>query len=420
MTKETIATNRLGLILLALFFVEGIIGKSSFGGIRLSPNMHIILTAAVIGVLFAAHFFTAKSGSEVATPVLKQARLAVAFLIVGGGFSAMLRVHFLVNFSFWIIWSSNFVAVWWSLPFLLRNFNSKQILEFLLKINSFFMFLMVLLFPVLPYLQGRLGGIFDDPTAMGRFSSLTCILCFVHFFSIKKTERMLVFLFFASFGFLILTRTRASILAFFLAATFIVFFSFWSKYRWAQVRAQYALFLVFMFLVFLWPSGAFEEDVIGPVLTHFRLNADMGEAYASARGMNWEQSLRDMADYGFFGQGFLVKFGITDLMIGNKAPGYDWTNANDPLNMVLTLAKQAGWFTATAFVCLLLILFDGIRRAVDTTAQLSILGIMMAGLVFGLIDGNWLITFGEPNDRLCMIVLAMMVSRRKSVKSIDT
>ena len=415
MNRPTLSSSRIGPLLLALFLTEGIIGKTSFAGVRMPANLHVVLTAGLALLFFLAHFFTSKSKSDISisNPILQRARVAVVFLIIGGGFSCVFRVHLFVNLSFWIIWASNFVAIWWSLPFLVKARKADELLEYLLKINAFFMFLMVPLLPVLPYVQGRLGGIFDEPTAMGRFSCLTSILCVVHFFSIKSTGRKIVFLFLASVTFLILSRTRASILAFSLALTFIAFFSLWSKDRWARNRAHYWLFFLIVFLLFLWPSGVFEDDVLTPILAHFRIKRDLGEAYSSARGMNWEQAFRDMGSYGLFGQGFLVKFGVSDFMVGNAPPRYNWLNANDPLNMVLTLAKQAGWFTATAFICLLLILLDGIRRITDPTARLSVMGFMIAGLVLGLIDGNWLITFGEPNDRISMVVLALMVSHHK-------
>lgn len=412
MKRSLFPKERLGPLAVTLFLAGGIAGKTNFMGIHVPSNAHIGLTALSISIIFMAHFFSSKTESEISTPILQRARIAVIFLIVGGGFSCMLRVHFILNLFFWIIWANNFVAIWWSLPFLVKTLKSDQILELILKINGFFIFLMTLLHPILPYYQGRLGGIFAEATTTGRLSSLTCTLCFAHFFSIRPTGRRVAALFVASLTILMLSRTRASILAFAIASTFIGFFSLWSHRRWVRNRAQYCLFFVVMFLLFLWPSGAFEDDVRGPVLEYFRIGEDLGESYASARGMNWEQAIRDMEKYGFFGMGFLVKFGVTDFMVGTKPPKYDWLNSNDPLNMVLTLAKQAGWFTATAFICLLLILLDAARRLVDPVARLSILGVMISGLVFGLIDGNWLITFGEPNDRLSMIVLALMASRK--------
>ena len=132
----------------------------------------------------------------------------------------------------------------------------------------------------------------------------------------------------------------------------------------------------------------------------------------ATRSMNWEQSWAELPSYGIFGWGFLSKFGTARSIVtvfGLEFPRYEWTTATDPLNMLVLATKQTGFVGGLLLAALLVCLVAAVGR-LHGTARAVAGGWLAAGLVFGLLDGNWLVSFGDPVDRLSLVALSAMLS----------
>ena len=127
--------------------------------------------------------------------------------------------------------------------------------------------------------------------------------------------------------------------------------------------------------------------------------------------MNWQGGIARLGDVGFFGLGFLSKFDPAHVhkVMGITVPGYDWTTDRDPLNSVLGTCQQTGWVGGALFVCFLALL---VWRSLGAAPRLRPLlaGLCGAGLVWGLFDGNWLTSFGDPVDRISLAIFALLLS----------
>ena len=115
-----------------------------------------------------------------------------------------------------------------------------------------------------------------------------------------------------------------------------------------------------------------------------------------------------LGDAGLLGLGFSEKFGgMPATKWGVDYPTYDWTEIVDPHNMLLTTAMQLGIPAMVVLAALVVAIGIAVVR-LDVGPRGLALGVLSAGLVFGLLDGNWFITF-SPTDRISMMILALML-----------
>ncbi len=97
------------------------------------------------------------------------------------------------------------------------------------------------------------------------------------------------------------------------------------------------------------------------------------------------------------------------MVMGIMVPGYDWTSDRDPLNSVLGTCQQTGWIGGALFVCFLALLVWRSLGA-DPRVRPLLASLCGAGLIWGLFDGNWLTSFGDPVDRISLAVFALLLS----------
>jgi hypothetical protein len=208
-----------------------------------------------------------------------------------------------------------------------------------------------------------------------------------------------------------MTRTRASIAAGILGSGFVIWSASFGRRGGGCLSQQRALTILFILplvlTIVLMSSWFSEEDAV----QFFRLEGGIEGVYRS-RAMNWEHSWAEFPSYGVFGKGYLAKFGNshkTVNIMGLSFPKYQWTSGADPLNMLLLASKQIGIVGGLLLAAMLVCLAGAVRR-LHGMARTIAGGWLAAGLVFGLLDGNWLVSFGDPVDRLSMVAFAAMLS----------
>ena len=157
---------------------------------------------------------------------------------------------------------------------------------------------------------------------------------------------------------------------------------------------------------FLFLSRSIEQDKL---ISYLRLDGGINEQYSTARAMNWEKGYQNFWSYGLFGKGLLSKFGNNDYtfrVMGIEFPTYDWTTDADPLNSFFSMSQQIGIPGGIIFMIFLAVIFFK-SFGLPSPAKYAVFSLLIPGLVFGLIDGNWLTSFGDPVDRFCMMAIAL-------------
>jgi hypothetical protein len=365
----------------------------------------MVLTASFLG---AAGLYWVLLRHRVRPPGLKEVR-AVSLLLMGWGFASCLAQDKVIeNMAFWMMWSASLFAGWWVVPCLLRGLDLDQRVRLLLAalVACIFLALPGMLVP-----SERLTGMFGTATTAGRLLALAVILGVARWLSGRKLPFWLPYATLLAGGLLMMTRTRASIAAGMLGSGFIVWNAAFGRDRTGQLKPQRAIALMCLLVVglaFVLLSGVFSQEELA---RHFRFEGGIEGVYA-ARSMNWEQSWAELPSYGVFGWGFLSKFGKSRSIVrvfGLEFPRYEWTTGTDPLNMLFLVTKQTGVPGGLLLAALLVCLVAAVAR-LRGTARAASGGWLVAGLVFGLLDGNWLVSFGDPVDRLSLVALAGLLS----------
>jgi O-antigen ligase len=160
-------------------------------------------------------------------------------------------------------------------------------------------------------------------------------------------------------------------------------------------------------ITFVVSSGWFTD---AGVVAYLRVDGGISQMYES-RAMNWEAGYRSLSSYGLFGFGFISKFAEqgTATFMGIAIPQYDWNMESDPLNMIMLTSRQTGIPGGLFLLAMLVAIFRGISRMPGAESHLA-RGLLAAGLIFGLADGNWLTSFGDPVDRFSFVALSLLVS----------
>ena len=400
--------------LIVAFLAEGIVGKLAFGRAALMPQfVHLLLSAAAVALLIALAATRNALGGRALVPNadVRALRLCVGAMILWGLLSSIAQVSFVAgNLIFWSLWAANLAAVWWAAPRLLQWDGMESRLRLIGLVLGGVLAAAVLLVPFCAFANGRFGGPFANPTMMGRVAVLASLFWFAQFLARGGRSMLSAALWLTASVALALTRTRAS-----LAAAAVGLVVCLAAFAWsADVR--FRLRAARVAAVGLFSTGLFAVSLLivtdgDRVADFLRIRQDAGDIYSTARAMNWDAGVERLHHMGFFGGGFLSKFAPekTRDFMGVVVPTYDWTTDSDPLNSVLGTCQQTGWVGGGLFVLFLALLVWRSATAAPRVRPL-LLGLCAAGLVWGLFDGNWLTSFGDPIDRICMVTFALLLS----------
>ncbi len=404
-------------IIIWLFVIEAIIAYSRVPFLRIPFSMHMMLTGAFFA-LFSAYWFGMTHVNKIKPHISNIGGIQLVFilLMLWGMASLVVQDDLLTNLLYWMMWCGGIVAAWWALPLLLRNLSLKDIIRFL--------DILLVLFIVFSYLSHRsygaenerLGGLFGSVTVAARFFALAGIYWLTRILYSRGTSLWLYVAFSASVVMLVMTRTRASIGAFCLGVLLVSLFSLIGPLqsqssRFTRFRALALSVSVVLLFIFAMYADVFSNT---SVREHLRISGGVEGVY-EARSMNWERALKELPEYGVLGWGFMSKYGAqtyTHNIAGISIPAYDWTTASDPLNIALLTSQQIGIPGGLLVIALYFALFVAAWRSGSVYA----LGIVGAGIIFGLLDGNWLLSFGDPVDRFSMVALAAFLTRPPSAK----
>jgi hypothetical protein len=366
---------------------------------------HMVLTSLFLGAMV---FYWIVLRDRPRAPRLARLRIATVYLIAWGFVSCLAQDKVIENLVFWGMWSAGIFMGWWAIPCLFRGLDLDRRVQLL----SVVLAACVLLASVGLYSpSGRLSGMIRGATSAGRLMALALILGVARWVSGRKTPFWLPYCTVLAGLLLVMTRTRASMAAGIFGSGFVVWNAAFSRRGGGRLSQQRALSILFILpvvlMIVLMSSWFSEEDAI----EYFRLEGGIEGVY-QARSMNWEHSWAELPTYGILGKGYLSKFGDshkTVNIMGLSFPKYQWTTGADPLNMLLLASKQIG-IVGGLLLAGMLVCLAGAARRLHGMARAIAGGWLAAGLVFGLLDGNWLVSFGDPMDRLSMVALAAMLS----------
>ncbi len=393
-----------GPILVLAFVAEGLFNHLRHP-FRLGFLPHMVLTAVFLGVM-GVYWVVLR---DRARPQGLKGVCTVSIILMAWGFASCLAQDKVIeNTAFWAMWSASIFAGWWAVPCLLRGLDLETRVRLLMTV----LFACVLLaMPGILAPSTRLIGLFGTATTAGRLLALAVILCVARWLSVQRLPSWLPYATLIATVLLIMTRTRASIAAAILGSGFVLWNAAFGRDRTGQIKPQRAIALLCLLvlgLAFVLLSGVFSQEELA---RHFRVEGGIERVYA-ARSMNWSQSWVEFPSYGLFGKGYLSKFGTTQSIVtvfGLEFPRYEWATAADPLNMLLLTSKQIGLVGGLLLAGLLVCLVAAVRR-LRGTARAIAGGWLAAGLIFGLLDGNWLVSFGDPVDRLSLVALSAMLA----------
>lgn len=421
--------SKASYLLVTVFLIEGILGKAVFYGYSMRLKVHIQLTLLLIIALIVLDISRPKYKRTVRFyGTYRKIQYAILSIILIGFIGSALRVYWKSNLMFFIIWAANFYAVWWSIPRLMYRYSIADRIKLIQNILIFVLiFSGVMHFADLGIVQGRLGGIFANPTIAARLIAITFLLYLVNYIFVKKYSKKTLLIIGLSLVLIIMTKTRASIFAAFVGASLITVTAIHFKKPFSRKRA-YALLIGVCVLCSLVLSS---YDIgLGNLFQksrrYIRIDKDLTTIYLQARASNWRTGYQDMGKYGLFGMGFMSKFGITDNYYTgstqpdqNIIPRYNWATSDDPLNMVLSVAKQQGWISSFLYIMLLLLIIKNAVKVESEIGKFTTLAVVLLGLIFGFLDGNWMTSFGDPVDRISMVTMALLLSTTNFSKNIE-
>ena len=408
LTKEPAEAQRpppAALVLAIFLMFEAVISKSRLAPLAATTPAHIAGTLAICALIVVV----AALRQGLAWP----SRLrALFFLLFALALLSSLAAPSFVAFNviFWAIWVLHFLAIWWALPQLYRGASIEDRMLPVLVVTGLCAALSVVFFSQSP--QSRAVGMFSNSTELARVSALTVVCGFCQWLYGRRARRLWLMILLVSLGLLLLSRTRASIgatLAGCLAAALVSSFSVGTSQRARAISIVFAALILPFLILYLVDVGLLRTD---EYLVFFRLTGGVA-GVVGARARIWSSGFERLAESGWLGGGFAQKFGgQADSRWGISYPTYDWTTEADPHNMLLTTAIQLG----IPAMVVLAVLVAAISIAVFRLQQhprVTAAGVLFAGLVFGLLDGNWFITF-SAHDRISMVVLALMLAAPRS------
>jgi hypothetical protein len=399
--------------LLMAFLAEGVLGKAILGGTRLMPqSVHLLLTAAASAFLIALAASRRALGCRArrAEAGARALRACVLVMVLWGLVSSVAQLHFMAgNIAFWAVWTAHLLALWWAAPRLLQWAGCQERLRVLGLVLGATLALTVLLLPWGGFVRGRFGGPFANPTIMGRAATLLLLFWFAQVLARGGRDALSAALALSAGVLVALTRTRASVAAAILGMVACLVAAALTAEARARARVT-RVAVVSLFCGALLSVSLLTVTDAGKVAGFLRLREGIEDIYSTARAMNWQAGRARLEHVGFFGDGYLSKFAPerTRSFLGIVVPTYDWTTDRDPLNSVLGTCQQTGWIGGGIFVCFLALLVWRSFTA-DPRVRPFLAALCTAGLVWGLLDGNWLTSFGDPVDRLSLAVFALLL-----------
>lgn len=412
--KNTPKLFYFGSLFVIAFIAEGILSKGSLPFVGLGFAAHMVGTASLFVALFVCQgFHCAPIHKAIVDSKFRAIRTSILLLCAWALACCFFQSpRFLpANILFWCFWAINLYVIWWVVPFLLGNLSSRDRVRLLLCIQGAVVCLCILMHPRNGYQQGRLVGMFVNASHSGRMMALATISLFSVWLTSHERRRWISVMLPAAFALLVMTRTRASIGASILGCTMVFLTSQLTSHSWRQsnVRQKTGILIT---VVFLASVGAYQVIDVNKAASFLRVSGGIQKVLAG-RAMNWSQGYGDFSEYGLAGQGFMSRFGDTEnptSVLGIQIPRYDWRTADDPMNMWMSIAKQSGFVAMIFLAAIVICLYRMQARISHLPSRCIMLGFLTAGLVFGSFDGNWLLSFGHPVDRLCMVTFAMMAS----------
>ncbi|MEP3481530.1 MAG: hypothetical protein ABJZ55_19970 [Fuerstiella sp.] len=424
--RNTSKLFHLGSLVVIAFVAEGILSKGDLPVVGLGFVTHMMGTAGLFVALFVCQGFNhTPVRKEAVNSTLRTIRTAILILCAWAlACSFFQSPRFLAaNVLFWSFWAVNLYVIWWVVPSLLGDLSSRDRVKLLLFIQGTVVCLCVLMHPRNGYQQGRLVGMFVNASHSGRMMALATISLFAVWLTSREKRRWVSVMLPVALLLLLMTRTRASIGASLIGCTAVFLTSQLASHSWRQTSVRHKTG-VLVAVVFLAAVGAYQTIDSDEAATFLRVSGGIQKVLAG-RAMNWSQGYGDFGEYGLAGQGFMSRFGDTEnptKMMGIEIPRYDWRTADDPMNMWMSIAKQSGFVAMILLAVIVICLYKLQAGIVHLPSRCIMLGFLTAGLVFGSFDGNWLLSFGHPVDRLCMVTFAMLASvsppGRRSVVSV--
>jgi O-antigen ligase len=261
------------------------------------------------------------------------------------------------------------------------------------------------LFPAAPR-HARHSGFFLTATHLGQISALTALCAFSEWLMGRRQVLWSVLLA-GSMVAMLLSRTRASLGAMLLGCGVILLLYTLSPTATHRLRAGMVLFGLFIATVaffFLFDYGLVQ---IQSALKFLRLSGGIPGVLAG-RVQIWAAGFEKLKTAGWLGGGFSEKWGgIPQEVWGIEYPRYSWEVIADPHNMLMTTAAQLG-IPAMLVLAFVVIAVGVSLQRLPTRARALGSGFYAAGLVFGLLDGNWFITLGPP-DRMSLTMIALLL-----------
>jgi len=426
--KNKDVISKASYLLVTVFLLEGILGKAALPGHSMRLKIHILLTFLIIIALIVLDISRPKNKNTVIfSGTYRKIQCAILGIILIGLIGSALRVYWKSNFMFFLVWAANFYAVWWSIPRLMYQYSIADRIKLIQNILIFVLVVSgVMHFADLGIVQGRLGGIFANPTIAARLMAITFLLYLVNFIFVNKYSNKTLLIIGISLVLIIMTKTRASIFATFVGASLIILAAIHVKKsfsRWRVCALLIGVCVVCSLVLSSYDIGL--EDMFQKSRRYIRIDKDLTTIYLEARASNWRSGYKDISKYGLFGMGFMSKFGITDHFYTgsthtnqNIIPRYNWATTDDPLNMVLSVAKQQGWISSFLYILLLLLIIKNTVNVESEIGKFTALAVVLLGLIFGFLDGNWMTSFGDPVDRTSMITIALVLSTTNFSKNI--
>jgi len=403
-------------VVIVAFLLEAIVAKSNVQVINLSFTGHMFATVGFLGAILVLWLSRPIADfRRTTTPGLERVRLVVALLATWSLLSCFAQSDGFTtaNLAFWCVWTTNLFVMWWLVPILVRSLGARERVRLLATVLLLVAVSCCLLHPVNGYQQGRLVGMFVNATYSGRMLSIGTIASFTIWLTDNRKQYSTLLLLAMCVVLLALTRTRASIAAACVGCTTVFLTVQMAGGKWRNDSARHRASIVFVAVALISLAASQVLD-LNSAAAFLRLDGGIERVMAS-REMNWGNGYEEFTSYGIFGKGFMSRFGDASnprYIGGIAVPRYDWLTADDPLSMWISMAKQSG-VPAMFFLAMLVYAIWKLADEVNSSQPRCLIrGIMVAGLVFGTLDGNWLLSFGDPIDRFCLLSFAVLGSSR--------
>lgn len=402
-------TSRIGPLLILAILTTSLVGKSVL--VRFAPVLWTLQMAAtalliVVAVIYDGVAHIRDRGYSEEFPVHIQA-LGV-MLLVSCVVSCVLQSNWEANLIYFLIYGCTVYLLFCRGSGLLSQPGRLKSTDLIMLLPATMAVIGLLLFSMGVFSssrQGRLQGVYVSSIVAGQMIGLTAVVFLwrLLFFPPKYSWRwwgIFALLVIA----LLLTRTRTSLLAFFVGSSCCIVL--WrlshmgTRKTWQRYSLQCTLFCVLAGGVLLALSG-----IVNPewVKDFTRTEGDL-EGVVASRLEYWERGVEYVSVTNVFGSGPLDKYGGS---LSTQESGY--VRDQNSHNAILSAFQYYGVLGASGFILLLIALLHTYIKRSDA---LGVLGITVIG--FGIvqcISENWLLSFGTPVDLYSWFLLGLTANR---------